>query len=137
MAFSMSWESSLQYIVFFCHIFIIEIQILWSNSKFSLYHEPILQDARQQTKAKYFQKLFTKHSHYTLVILSHLSFSKMLSWSHKIKSFWQHILIRFDYNFYKQITNLLMCRTTNSFVNPKGISTVFCQFLVCMLSIIF
>lgn len=43
-------------------------------------------DSKQKTK--YFQKLFTKHSRYTLVIiLSHLSFSKMLSWSHKIKSF--------------------------------------------------
>ena len=137
MAFSMSWESSLQYIVFFCHIFIIEIQILWSNSKFSLYHEPNLQDAGQQTKAKYFQKLFTKHSHYTLVILSHLSFSKMLSWSHKIKSFLAAHFNKIWLQLLQANNQFAYVSNNKQFVNPKGISTVFCQFLVCMLSIIF
>lgn len=49
MVFSMSELSSHRY-SFFCHIFVIEIQKLYSNSKFSKYNEPILQDARQQTK---------------------------------------------------------------------------------------
>lgn len=125
----------------FCEVYIFFVKYIHSSLSIPNFLNTMnpfskMLDSKQNT----FKNLwfFAKHSLYTLVIiLSHLSISKDYLDQTKFGVFWQKILIKFDYNFYKQTTNLLMmCRTTNIFIYPKGIFTVFCKSLVFMLWII-